>query len=522
VDWLNNIWIWFRRAPLGPAAVSALALAYMIAQWNVTIADVGDEGLALAVGWRIAMGQVPHADFFLGVYPVSFVPTALAFAIGGVGFVAARTLVIGLGIALLALCDRLICIFTRDPWIRSLALAFLTASGVMAWPIPSHHWVADLLQLAAALALLRGLHAPHATRWGMGAGVLTGLAVLSQQDQGGLFLLGLCVCVFPWIRDQARRRRLAAAWIGGGAAIALGFLLCVLPFVSPGELFYQTVTFPSTRYYGAAGQVTAFWDSWAPVLALSRADLATYPVHASGTALVPLLLNLLPYTAVAALAWALARSDERGPRLGVLAALVIAFLGSCARRYSVTYLVWAAPALLTMTAYGLDQLRQSGSAAARSTVRVVCGVLTVALLLYCASVAYHSRPTSPLTLTVPTRAGTIRMQNSPKAVAIRDTIAAIEHFVPPEAPLFTNGYLVGFNFLTLRQNPTRYDTFLYPELHTDAQALDARQALQASPDAAVLTEDSLDRGELGLLLRTHYAQAWRGHGLTLYVRTPTR
>ena len=479
---------------------------------------LGDEGVAVMDAWRISQGQVPHRDFFEIVPPFSFLPTALVFKLFGVGVLQERLLALFYGLLLVLLADRLVARFGASVWARCLPAALLTAFGVSYWPVPSHHWVVDLLQLGAALALLSGLDAPRPLCWGLLAGALTGLAGFSLQDQGLYFAAAVALFVLPWVpAEGGRRRMLGLAWLAGLGSTALAFAFYLLPAVSPVELLHQWVLFPASRYRGIPGNATGPLAGWEMVRALwgSGAWVSRPLFNLALTASLALTFSL-PLAAVAGLAAAAWGRRWSGARLGVLWALAAAGLGAAAHRWSLTNLVWAGPLLVPALAAGLNVYEGEG---VRSRLRVAarCVAAGAAAVFTLFSALYAIGDPALKTTPIVAPAGSLRSTQQAEAPRLQETLDAIGRFVPRGAPLFCNGYLPMVNFLALRPNPTRFNFFFHPAYHTDAQAAEVVATLAARRDAWVLLAYPLEpRATVEAFVLREYDLVWRNSRCALF------
>jgi 4-amino-4-deoxy-L-arabinose transferase-like glycosyltransferase len=120
------------------------------------------------------------------------------------------------GLLLIFLTERLTARFTDDPLTRAMPIAVLAIAGVSSWPMPSHHWVVDLLQLGALLLLLSALRGEKTAGVGTAAGVLSALGCFTLQHQGAYLVLALIFFFFPWIEDKRLRRALFFGGRPGG------------------------------------------------------------------------------------------------------------------------------------------------------------------------------------------------------------------------------------------------------------------------------------------------------------------
>jgi|GEM_PF-971509 len=493
-------------------AVFAAAAAYMA--WNLTVGfHLGDEGIALVDAWRMTRGDAPHGDFFEIVPPFSFLPTALVFRVFGASLQAARGLSLVYGLLLILLTDRLLARYAPQAVPRALVAGLLIPFGVFYWPMPSHHWVALLLQLAAALALLSALEGGRSRLLSALCGGLSAAAAFSLQDQGLYFAAALCAGVFPWIRDRALRRRVFACWCLGAAAASSALLAWILSRAPLGEFLYQVLRFPMARYGELEGNRPSLLSGWGESLRiLTEATFLGAPAHNASLFALTVLINLLPFLALAAGIAAYRGRWDRPERLGILAALAAASLGTAAHRWTLLSLVWAAPPLLVWAAL---PLARAGGSAAPWVRRWAAAVQALAALLtavFC--IAYCIRTAPGNCAEVTSRAGRIRSVDRLEAHHLQETLDAIEEWVPPEAPLFCKKYLPLIGFMARRPNPTRYNIFLYPEYNTEEQLREVIESLESTPDAFVLVPMTREPDALDRHIAYHYRLVWKG-GRTL-------
>ena len=469
----------------------------------------GDEGIALMGGWRIFLGQIPHRDFFEFIPPFSFLLLALFFKLFGPSFFAERLLVMAYALLLIAASDQLLRHFTKNLLARCLLAVFLIPYGVMQWPLPSHHWVVDIVQILALSCLLYGLTiAP--LLWGIGAGVFTMLGCFSMQDQGGYLVIALILFFFPLIDNRNVRKKLFIGWSVGGSAVTAIFAIYLLPQVSVTELLYQWLIFPATRYSGVAGNA----GSW---LNLGLQEIGTpawidyllkYPDYTIPQTLIGILLPLLPLLAVAIMGLEFAKKRRAKPLLGLLAAGGLAFMGGCLHRFSQTNLVWAAPMLMLILAVGLGALLESGKKWQKLGAQTFSMALIGLCLLYAAGNLRLKFSTE--TQRVTGAAGSLIVPARSTESSMQIVIDSIDANMPKDAPLFCTEYNAIINFWTLRQNPTRYNFFISPTLHTSEQTAEVINDLDTRSQSYILLfVPFADNDRFGAWAYRNYKVMWR-------------
>jgi hypothetical protein len=444
----------------------------------------GDEGIALMGGWRIFLGQIPHRDFFEFIPPFSFLLLALFFKLFGPSFFAERLLVMTYAVLLIVVSDRLLRHFTKNMLPRCMVASFLIPYGVLQWPLPSHHWVVDIAQLLALSCLLNGLH-QSSLRWGIFAGICTVLGCFSMQDQGGYLAISL-VLFFSLIENRGVRKKLFLGWVTGGGAVAAVFFIYLLPHVSLTELINQWVIFPATRYSSVTGNVGSLMN-----LGLQEIGtpawinyLLKYPDYTIPQTFIGVLLPLLPLMCVVALCREFLKNRYSRPLLGILVSGGLAFMGGCLHRFAQTNLVWAAPILIIILAVGVANLLEFGKNWQKMSAQVFAiGMIGISLLYTEGDVRLKF---SEETTRVTGAAGTLIVPARSTQSSMQIVIDSIEKNVPKDAPLFCTEYNAMINFWTLRPNPTRYNFFISPNLHTNEQIDEVINTLTKRPDAYVL------------------------------------
>jgi len=466
-------------------AIACFAIFYAVCLFDYGYIH-GDEGIALMGGWRIFLGQIPHRDFFEFIPPFSSLLLALFFTLFGPGFFAERLLVMALALALIVVCDRLLRHYSQNRLARCLAATFLIPYGVMQWPLPSYHWVVDILQIMALYSLASGLCRPSLW-WGVCAGACTVLGCFSMQDQGGYLLIALAVLFFPLIDKQEIRKKLLLGWCLGGVVVAGAFAIYLLPQVSLTELVYQWVVFPATRYKNLPGNDGSLLNLGLQEIGTPGwlESLRQFPDYTLPQTLFSILLPLLPLLSLVTLGLIFAKEQNANKaRLGLLAAGGIAFIGGCLHRFSQTNLVWAAPILITILAVGIGRVLDGGSKQQRFGAQVVASGLIGLSLLYMAG-DLRLKLTSETTR-VSGAAGTLVVPARSTQASMQIVIDGIEKNVPQGAPVFCTESNAMVNFWTLRPNPTRFNFFISPILHTEAQTNEALTALDSHPESYVL------------------------------------
>ena len=468
--------------------------------------QLGDEGIALTDAWRVLRGDAPHRDFFEVIPPGSFLPTAAAFYLLGVSMETSRLLTMAYALGLLLGADAVLRRLVVDGRTRLVLAVLLIPFGVYYWPMPSHHWVADIAQMFAAVALLRGLDGTRPAAWAVAAGALTAWAGASLQDQGFYFALGLLVAFFPWVGDRDRARRLFLGWLAGAAAVTIGFAIYLLPNVSLSEFFFQTIWFPRARYSLAAanqGSLLSGWEAFATPTYWT--GFLLHPPYLGSLFLLAAVLFIAPFVSLASLGAAVAFKWAARPRIGLVAALVVAHLACCLHRWSLTNVTWAAPPMFIALAWALDRGAHHRLVAARLASHAAgLSILAAGLIVAVSNLgALDNRDAGR----VAARSGMPWMMPGIAVAKTQQTLDAIEKYVPVGTPMFCYGYFPLFNFLTQRPNPTRFSIILYPSYTTGEQAQEIMNSLDAHPDAHLLRQ-APGHTDLDAWFEMHYQPEW--------------
>lgn len=470
----------------------------------------GDEGIALMGGWRIFLGQIPHRDFFEFLPPFSFLLLAGFFKIFGPGFFAERLLVMVYAALLIFVSDRLLAHFTKKILPRCLVASFLIPYGVLQWPLPSHHWVVDIVQILALSCLICGLYR-SSWWWGIFAGICTSLGCFSMQDQGGYLIVALIIFFFPLIESREARAKLFSGWVVGGGGVAVIFALYLLPYVSLSELIYQWVVFPATRYSNVEGNVGALANLGLQEIGTPGwiAYLRKYPDYTIPQTCIAVLLPLLPLMGVAVVGLELVKRRHAKPLIGLLVAGGTAFMGGCLHRFAQTNLVWAAPILIIILAVGIGSLLEYGGKWQRIGAQAFSVVMIGLSLLYAAG-NLRLKMMGTVNTRVSGPAGTLIVPAHSTQSSMQIVIDSIEENIPKGAPLFCTEYNAMINFWTLRPNPTRYNFFITPSLHTDEQVDEVINSLDNRPESYVLLfVPFAENDRFGNIISKKYQVVWR-------------
>lgn len=504
---------WTRHAP---ALMLLYGFAFFSSMLNVGF-NVGDEGIAAVNGWRILMGEIPHRDFFEIIPPFSFLPTALFFKWLGPTIAAERLLVLLYALLLPILADRILAKLAPGAIASRIALiAVLIPFGVPYWPMPSHHWVVDILQLGAMLCLLKGLEERPAFLWGGAAGLLSALACFSLQDQGAYFVLAAFLFVFPWIGDARIRRLLFLGWTAGGLLIVLLGALYLLPHVSLADLAYQWIEFPASRYKNIPENASSLWAGWQSILySWSWETFFRHPFYVGSMLSLTTLIFMLPFAGVTSLGFAYWFRWADRAKAGILLAGLLAFVGGCLHRWALTNLTWCAPAPLICLLWASWCAGHTWPKT-RPWLRFFLVALSVLGVL---ASALYWRYTSQESVVITTPAGTVRSVLRGDAKSLQETLAAIEAHTSSDTHIAIIGYMPLVSFLAQRPNPTPFNFFGDPRYNTPQQESALIAGLEKDSSIFVLVALPFRPGlSLDQYLMEHYRPVWRNDKVALLRR----
>ena len=443
---------------LGLLPLLALLMAVLTLSTHIRLrVMLGDEGVTCVDAWRLTMGQMPGKDFFEIIPPFSFYVLSLLFRVTGPALIASRALAFVYGcllpLLLLLLSRRLF----ASPVARALPVAFMIPFGVCAWPIPSHHWLVDILQLGALLAWLWAFEGSP-FRWSLCAGVLSGLAVVTVQDQGLYWMAAATLLVLP-AAPRIMRKALALGWFGGIALVLAVAAAALLPSAGPQVFVHDWFLQPLTHYQPSQGRFLETGAGWTEVLQNLRGGaFVQSPVLATLAFLSYAVVFALPLlAALSALSLWRSRLFEKR-RLLVLVAAALAFAGGALHRWTIMNLVWAAAAPSLLLAAQADGWWRSASGWKRRTAHCFCSGILCLFFLFGVLRSYQVMR-GPV-YQVSTSAGNIATLYVPEAEAVQEYLSAIVRLVPDEAPAFAYGYVPLVGFLTGHPNPTRYTVML--------------------------------------------------------------
>ncbi len=483
---------------------------------------VGDEGVATLSAWRISNGQIPYRDFFEIIPPFSFLPTALLFAFFGPSVAAERLLAVVYGLLLIVAVIRLLRQLDVKEWRQAAAAAILIPCGTAFWPIPSHHWVVDILQLFGISAIIEAGRGHKPALNAIMAGVLCALACFTLQDQGAYLVLALPCLSLLWIPERKLRWRVLGSWMLGGIVVAAAFAMYLLPLVSIGTLWNDWIAFPLHHYNNHDIQASGFFSGWEKVLVnYDPRIFKTLPLYTLSLTVLLAIVSMMPFISLAGSfsIWHYKRIERW--ELGALFSGWLAFLGACGHRWAVTNLLWALPILLVLALKSADDIfaHSHNKSILKRAIVVLAGIAVLSAVTYASIMFRYAAPE----YNAPVRgaAGTLRWNNYAQAAQLAGAIGAVERFTPPGSPMIMNGFACLPNFLTLHPNPTRYNFLYYPYYNTVEQEKEVISLLDKRPEVSVLLTRPPDSKEIfeGYIIK-NYACVWNNGAYFLFLRKP--
>jgi hypothetical protein len=479
-------WSW-----LAPALLAVLSVT-MVAVSPLRGVELGDEGLIAMGGWRILQGQVPAKDFFAIIPPLPFLTAAGVYSLFGITVWAGRLLALAYAVALAGLMFALSRRLAPRALHGAAALSTLVSCGVAAWLLPSHHWLADVMALAALLAFDVALDS-RPKLWAFAGGAAAAACAVSLQDQGAALILALAL----WIAlraPRARRGTLARASVVGMAAVIAPLAFWLLPRVAFSTLAYEWIVFPLTRYGKLPANAPGFLGAWREVASLWSAGLfREAPVGFTLWNLKLAFVCLAPLGAAAVL-WSLrGRSAQSDARVSLIAAGLFAFYLPVLRRPALVNLEWALPAAALALAHGLDRMEEERREWRRLlSIMTACAMVVVFAGAGLVRIPGLLRGAGP---SVRTPAGVVGPLAPERARQLQQIVEEISESAAPGETVFTAGFASMINLLVQRPNPTPFDVFVPPDYTTPRQVEIAIAALEKSRTRWIVRPEGFSGGE---------------------------
>jgi hypothetical protein len=337
------------------------------------------------------------------------------------------------------------------------AAAVHLAVSQPAWPHVTPHWLSSLLVCLLMLVSFDRRRATGSKRMAL-AGVLSGILVLTQQQRGVVFVIGIVLLValdrFLGRRyDAPLSRALERALTYCATVVIVVFPVLSWHAVQTGfeSLFYQLVVYPLTGY--------RVWNAdwhWGDVGLLNR-DAAKYTWVG--------LLKFLPCAVGVAALWAVIEARRMSGRTRVETPMVLAVFGCCSiisiqNAPDFIHIATIFPVILVICARILEEALVRIPGWSNWAGHLGAGALTLASGLHLQR--NHERMREDFRFETPTAFGTVALHSREemdivaRVRSLVDTARGREFFCYPTAPVL---YL-----LSAADNPTRHD-FMLPGLH---------------------------------------------------------
>lgn len=345
---------------LGIAVLVLVSVAVLLTLFRSGYFPVQADELTLAwAAKRVALGQVPYADFFCFIPPLTLYGLAAFFKAFGASLGTLRLLTV----CWLTLVTLLLYLLLRRPglkdaWTLGAALLF-PALYVTYWPLPSHHWFALGFGLGALLAALHARTQSGGIWWCL-TGFLAALSGLCLQTEGTLFTILVVLVFLQSLRGEAYGRK--ALWGALGFAVPMAVAALCLAFQGAlGRAWYDLVIWPAAYYKQSGG-----FSDVKPFLFIGRLfkgylsrpfsfqSALAFAAFAGALALPLLCLVLLAFSP----SWTGRQGDGKTTWAltftGALATLAIYLKG----RPDWTHLVFFVPVLLVLCVQEIDFLKE--------------------------------------------------------------------------------------------------------------------------------------------------------------------
>ncbi len=431
-----------------------------------------DEGWCITDAVRVYHGQLPFRDFFEIVGPITFYWVALFFKLFGVTWMATRACVLldGAATALLVyfLARRL------NPRCGITALLFWMAVAFPTWPAVNHHFIANLLALAAFALQIWWLDFP---RFGVPffCGMIVGVLSFTVFQKG--VLLGLAFVVILLLQ-RGRPRRMAAV-VQLLAGIATVVIVVTVFFAVRGglpDLIYANFTWP-LKHYGAINAVPYGFGFARYVGSTYAALVFAHPIVAFTAAFIvaiPLAVIVLLPLIVVALGFYLRPSSFNATMLPYWV-VGFALWISEAHRPDTAHLVLGSPVLIVLWAYFMHAMGAKALNHARRAVVGSLAILAGVNLMMCVTAAV------PISTSV----------GSVKAFARNAVIEFTNSHVKPGETIFVYPFSPIYYFLSGTSNPTRYSYLIYG-FQTRAQMLEVVNSLERDKTKYILWDTAFE------------------------------
>jgi len=490
---------------------------------SLDVRGIADEGYSLDVVQRMFYGELIYKDFFVAQTPLSVIILRyLVFPVFGTTLLAARASIAFIGGAMAALTYKMARSLGMH-WLLALYPPFLFVFfGFHNWNNVSHHWFSMLFVLLGIYLLQSNILKPSRAYKLFLSGICGGLAFLSLQSDGFLFLAS--IAVFLPLRKMTFWETVRDVFLFGlGIAFSLSVFLIFL-FLNartfPGytsylsllkTIFYNCMILPFGEYnrFNALPQYYYFGNQIIADLFHSMVSPASFkeflfslfglPVAASfGYAPFPALIFSAIYLYPR-------RNNLNKKTQGLLLLSVICLvfiLGAILTRPDPLRLIFISPVTFALFFLFLEKgllisspppLARGGIKGGIFSVKLICSLLFfifgVATIVWGASWAYSLSKYHRIEVKVPR--GTIVFSDPIKAAELSSLNRFINSKTKEGDYLYIHGWSPQYYFLLNRRNPTSYD-LLIPVLYSHSQIEDAVSQIEAKKPRYVLYDGKVE------------------------------
>lgn len=457
---------------------------------------LGDEGVALNHPLRMIDGETPYKDFFMFIPPFSFILNALFLRIIGVSVLTSRLTAFILAVLLIWILDLILRKIEADFSLRLLSISILIPFGVSYWPMPSHHWWADLFCLLSIYFLLSSINNKNDGRFFKGerpeghfrktflpcpllkggvkkflpfqgrtkerfpqsflSGIFAGSALWTLQDQGGYLLILITFFFLYKIIRQKEERRVWRAnfltFISGVVIFSIPFLLWLLPTAGFKRLYQDLVLFPLFSYHNLEGNRSTLLTGWSDIFGFFKnVNIFDAPFYGISFLIIAILFFVFPIISLISLIKGNMTKNGNKAELYLVFSLFVTFILTALHRWSFTNVVWALPGLIPSLKFFFE-------GKAKKISRIFAIFLTATFLIF--SICFYNLSSNNRLVSICGKSGCIRSFKSQDAFATKEVVDYLIEKSKDGETLFTSGFRGMINFLTLLKNPTPFNDFV--------------------------------------------------------------
>lgn len=481
---------------------------------SLDVRGIADEGFSLDIVQRMHYGELIYKDFFVAQTPLSFIILRyLVFPVFGMTLVAARASIAVIGAAMAVLTYQMS---------RSLGMHRLLALyppflfvffGFHNWNNVSHHWFSMLFVLLGIYLLQSNIMKPSMINKLFLSGICGGLAFLSLQSDGLLFLAS--AAVFLILRKTTFRETVRdVSLFGLGTAFSLSAFL-ILIFLNARTfpsytsytsflktIFYDCMILPFAEYnrFNALPQYYYFGNQIIADmfhLMFSPASLKEFLFSLFGLP-VAASFGYAPFLALILSAISLYprrnNFNKKDQDLLLFSVICLFFiLGAILTRPDPLRLFFISPVTFALfflfLEKGLYLHKTLLLSIARGVSIFLFFVFGVATVVWGASWAYSHSKYPRIEVKVPR--GTVVFSDPIKAAELSSLIRFIDSKTKEGDYLYIHGWSPHYYFLLNRRNPTSYD-LLIPVLYSHSQIEEAVSQMEAKKPRYVLYDGKVE------------------------------